>query len=171
MKLALGSIGIGALIVGCATMEPSGSSAVADLAPTTGNTAKGTVTFSEKSGKVLVVAKVSGLTPGNHGFHIHEKGDCSAGDAMSAGAHFNPMNKPHAHPSIADRHTGDMPMLMADASGNATLTAELTLMTIGRGANDIIGKGLIVHKDPDDFTTQPTGNSGARVACGVIRKA
>jgi Cu-Zn family superoxide dismutase len=152
-------------------MEPSGSSAVADLAPTTGNTAKGTVTFSEKSGKVLVVAKVSGLTPGNHGFHIHEKGDCSAGDAMSAGAHFNPMNKPHAHPSIADRHTGDMPMLMADASGNATLTAELTLMTLGRGANDIIGKGLIVHKDPDDFTTQPTGNSGARVACGVIRKA
>ncbi len=90
---------------------------------------------------------------------------------MSAGAHFNPMNKPHAHPSIADRHTGDMPMLMADASGNATLTAELTLMTIGLGANDIIGKGVIVHKDPDDFTTQPTGNSGARVACGVIRKA
>ncbi len=72
MKLALGSIGIGALIVGCATMEPPGSSAVADLAPTAGNTAKGTVTFSEKSGKVLVVAKVSGLTPGNHGFHIHE---------------------------------------------------------------------------------------------------
>lgn len=171
MKVALGSIAIGALVVGCATMEPSRSDAVADLAPTAGNTAKGAVTFSQKDGRVLVVARISGLTPGNHGFHIHEKGDCSAADAMSAGGHFNPMGKPHAHPSIADRHTGDMPMLVADASGNATLTAELTLMSVGTGANDIVGKAVIVHKDPDDFTTQPTGNSGARVACGVIRKA
>jgi Cu-Zn family superoxide dismutase len=171
MKLALGSLAIGALVAGCATMEPSGNSAVADLAPTAGNTAKGTVTFLQKGDRVLVVAKVSGLAPGNHGFHIHEKGDCSAADAMSAGGHFNPMNKPHAHPSVADRHTGDMPMLIADTSGNATLTTELTIMTIGAGANDIVGKGVIVHKDPDDFTTQPTGNSGARVACGVIRKA
>ena len=171
MKLAFGPIAIGALVAGCATMEPSRNEAVADLAPTAGNTARGSVTFSEKEDRVLVIAKVSGLTPGNHGFHIHEKGDCSAPDAMSAGGHFNPMNKPHAHPSIPDRHTGDMPMLVADASGNATLTAELTLMRIGSGANDIVGKGVIVHKDPDDFTTQPTGNSGGRVACGVIRKA
>ncbi len=172
MKVALGSIAIGALVVGCATtMEAPRNEAVADLAPTAGNTAKGAVTFTQKDGTVLVVAKVSGLAPGNHGFHIHEKGDCSAADAMSAGGHFNPMGKPHAHPSAPDRHTGDMPMLVADASGNATLTAELTLMRIGSGPNDIIGKGVIVHKDPDDFTTQPTGNSGARVACGIIRKA
>jgi Cu-Zn family superoxide dismutase len=89
---------------------------------------------------------------------------------MSAGGHFNPQGKPHAHPTTPNRHTGDMPMLVADASGNATLTAELDVMTIGSGATDIVGKGVIVHKDPDDFTTQPTGNSGARVACGVIRK-
>ena len=172
MKVPLGSIAIGALVVGCATtMEVPRNEAVADLAPTAGNSAKGTITFTQKDGTVLVVAKVSGLTPGNHGFHIHEKGDCGAADAMSAGGHFNPMSKPHAHPSSPDRHTGDMPMLVADASGNATLTAELTLMRIGSGLNDIVGKGVIVHKDPDDFTTQPTGNSGARVACGVIRKA
>lgn len=171
MKLAVGSIAIGVLVVGCATMEPARNEAVADLAPTAGNSAKGTVTFAQKDGTVLVVAKVSGLTPGNHGFHVHEKGDCSAPDAMSAGGHFNPMGKPHARPSSAERHTGDMPMLMADASGNATLTVELTLMRLGGGSNDIVGKAVIVHKDPDDFTTQPTGNSGARVACGVIRKA
>lgn len=170
MKLAMGSIAVAALVVGCATMEPSRNEAVADLAPTAGNAAKGTVTFTQKDGTVLVVAKVSGLTPGNHGFHVHEKGDCSAADAMSAGGHFNPMGKPHAHPSVSERHTGDMPMLVAEASGNATLTSELTLMRVGSGANDIVGKAVIVHKDPDDFTTQPTGNSGARVACGIIRK-
>ena len=170
MKLALGSIAIAALAAGCATMEPSRVEAVADLAPTAGNTAKGTVTFTQKDGTVLVIAKMSGLTPGNHGFHIHEKGDCSAADAMSAGGHFNPMDKPHAHPSVADRHTGDMPMLVADASGNATLTTELTLMRIGAGANDIVAKSVIVHKDPDDFKTQPTGNAGARSACAVIQR-
>ena len=171
MKIALGLFATGALVAGCATMEPARVEAVADLSPTAGNTAKGTVTFTQKDGTVLVVAKVSGLAPGNHGFHVHEKGDCSAADAMSAGGHFNPMGKPHAHPSAADRHTGDMPMLVADASGNATLTAELTLMRVGASANDVVGKSVIVHKDADDFTTQPTGNSGARVACGVIRKA
>ncbi len=112
MKHAIGSIAIGALVAGCAGMAPSGPSAVADLAPTTGNTAKGTVTFAQKGDKVVVVAKVSGLAPGNHGFHIHEKGDCSSGDGMSAGGHFNPLGKPHAHPSTCDRHAGDMPMLI-----------------------------------------------------------
>jgi len=170
MKLALGSIAVAAVIVGCATMAPSRNEAVAELAPTAGNNAKGTVTFSQKDGTVLVVAKLSGLTPGSHGFHVHEKGDCSAADAMSAGGHFNPLGKPHARPSSAERHTGDMPTLVADASGNATLTTELDLMRVGDGANDIVGKSVVVHKDPDDFTTQPAGNSGPRVACGVIRK-
>ena len=90
MKRALGSIAVAALIVGCATMAPSRNEAVAELAPTAGNNAKGTVTFSQKDRVVLVVARMSGLTPGSHGFHVHEKGDCSAADAMSAGGHFNP---------------------------------------------------------------------------------
>jgi superoxide dismutase, Cu-Zn family len=171
MKKALGSIVVGAWIAGCAGMAPSGPSAVADLAPTTGNTARGTVTFTPKGDRVVVVANVSGLAPGNHGFHIHEKGDCSSGDGMSAGGHFNPLGKPHGSPSTMDRHAGDMPMLVADASGNATLTVDLDVMTVGAGAADVIGKGVIVHKDADDYKTQPTGNSGARVACGVIRKS
>jgi Cu-Zn family superoxide dismutase len=171
MKHALGSIAIGTLFAGCAGMAPSGPSAVADLAPTTGNTAKGTVTFTQTGDRVVVVAKVSGLAPGNHGFHIHEKGDCSSADGMSAGGHFNPLGKSHASPSSIDRHAGDMPMLTADSAGNAALTAELDVMTVGGGAADVVGKGVIVHKDPDDFKTQPTGNSGARVACGVIRKS
>ena len=171
MKQALGVMAIGVLVAGCAAMEPAGPAAVADLKPTAGNSTTGTVTFTQKGDKVVVVAKLSGLAPGNHGFHVHEKGDCSAADGMSAGGHFNPLGKPHAHPTTMDRHAGDMPMLTADAAGNATLTAELDVMTVGAGATDIVGKAVIVHKDPDDFTTQPTGNSGARVACGVIRKA
>jgi Cu-Zn family superoxide dismutase len=87
---------------------------------------------------------------------------------MSAGGHFNPAGKPHGDPTAADHHAGDMPMLVADANGNAAVTAELSAISIGAGPNDIVGKAVIVHKDPDDFKTQPTGNSGARVACGVI---
>ena len=171
MELAVGFMVTGALIAGCAAMVPSGPSAVTVLAATTGNTAAGNVTFTQKGDKVVVVAKVTGLAPGSHGFHIHEKGDCSSGDGMSACGHFNPLGKPHAHPSTPDRHAGDMPMLIADSAGSASLTAELDVITIGGGSTDVVGKGVIVHKDPDDYTTQPTGNSGARAACGVIRKS
>jgi Cu-Zn family superoxide dismutase len=157
------------LLSACATMRSEKPAAVAELAPTKGNTAKGTVTFTPRGDRVLVTADVSGLAPGPHGFHIHDKGDCSADDATSAGGHFNPLNKPHAEPTTRERHAGDMPMLVADASGNAHLATEIDLATIGAGETNIVGRGLIVHKDADDFKTQPTGNSGARVACGVIR--
>jgi superoxide dismutase, Cu-Zn family len=145
--------------------------ATATLAPTAGNTASGLVSFTQKGDTVTVTAKLSGLAPGGHGFHIHEKGDCSAPDGMSAGGHFNPAGKPHGNPTSPDHHAGDMPMLQADASGNATLTADLNVVTIGGGVTDIVGKSVVVHKDADDFKTQPTGNSGARVACGVITKS
>ena len=158
----------GVLVAGCAGMMAAGPSATARLESTKGSTAAGTVDFVQKGDKVAVTAKVTGLAPGSHGFHIHEKGDCSSGDGMSAGGHFNPGGKPHAHPSEANRHAGDMPMLVADASGSASLTVDLDVITIGSGVTDIVGKAVIVHKDPDDFKTQPTGNSGARVACGVI---
>jgi Cu-Zn family superoxide dismutase len=159
-----------AIAAACTTMTPQGPAAVATLEPTKGNTAGGKVTFTQKGDKVVVFANVSGLAPGQHGFHVHEKGDCSSDDGMSAGGHFNPFGKPHGNPASPDHHAGDMPMLVADGTGNATLTAELDPMTIGGGAGDIIGKAVIVHKDADDYKTQPTGNSGARVACGVIRK-
>jgi len=160
------------LAAGCATMGISGGpSAVANLEPTNGNAAKGEVTFTQHGDKVRVSANLTGLKPdGVHAFHVHEKGDCSSGDGMSAGGHFNPSGKPHG-PQDADHHAGDMPSLKADGYGNATATFELSGVSIGSGATDLVGRGLIVHRDPDDFKTQPTGNAGPRIACAVIRKA
>jgi Cu-Zn family superoxide dismutase len=152
-------------------MAPAGPRATAQLEPTKGNSAKGSVVFTQRGDKIAMTAKLSGLTPGGHGFHIHEKGDCSSGDGMSAGGHFNPTQKSHGDPASANHHAGDMPMLQADASGNASVETTLDGVGIGSGAADIVGKAVIVHKDPDDFMTQPTGNSGARVACGIIVKA
>ena len=170
MKGTAIAVAIGSALGLCALAWGQQTSATATLKPTSGNTATGTVTFTQKGDRIAVVADVTGLSPGPHGFHIHEKGDCSAPDAMSAGGHFNPTGKPHGDPGGADHHAGDMPQLVADANGNAKLSAELSPMTIG-GANDIVGKAVVVHKDADDFKTQPTGNSGARVACGVIAKS
>lgn len=160
-----------AVLAACAAMAADGQSAVAALDPTAGNSAKGTIGFEQRGDKVFVDAKISGLAPGPHGFHVHEKGDCSSSDAMSAGGHFNPTGKPHGNPGSPDHHAGDIPMLVADASGNASLSMEVGPMSIGSGATDIVGKAVIVHKDPDDYTTQPAGNSGARMACGVIAKS
>jgi len=157
------------LLSGCATMSPA-PSAEATLIPTSGNKASGSVTFTQQGESVMLTVKISGLTPGAHGFHIHDKGDCSAPDGTSAGGHFNPTAKPHGHPDRGDHHAGDMPALEADASGNASLSTQLRGVTLGEGANSIVGRGLIVHAAADDYTTQPTGNSGARLACGVIVK-
>jgi superoxide dismutase, Cu-Zn family len=170
MKLRFIGAAIVVLFGLCAFAWAQQMSATATLKPTSGNTVAGTVTFTQKGDKVAVAAEVTGLSPGPHGFHVHEKGDCSAPDGMSAGGHFNPGSKPHGDPATPDHHAGDMPQLVADASGSAKLSAELSPMTIG-GASDIVGKAVIVHKDADDFKTQPTGNSGARVACGVIAKS
>ena len=142
----------------------------ATLAPSAGNNVSGTVTFVQEGRKVFVIAEVLGLKPGPHGFHVHEKGDCSAADFSSAGGHFNPDGQPHGDPSAGAHHVGDMPMLVADASGKATARAELRSMSIGGGGTtDIVGKAVVVHADADDFRSQPAGNSGARVACGVIK--
>jgi superoxide dismutase, Cu-Zn family len=160
------------LVAGCTSMTiSSGPKAAAKLAPTAGNGATGDVTFTRSGERVRVVAKVAGLTPGAHGFHIHEKGDCSAADAMSAGGHFNPTQKPHGNPAAGEHHGGDMPMLVADAAGNASLDATLDGVTLDSGPNGVVGRSVVVHKDPDDYKTQPAGNSGARVACGVIAAA
>ena len=168
--LALGSIL--ALAAGCASMGISGGpSAVANLEPTAGNSARGTVSFTQHGDRVRVSAQLSGLKPnGEHAFHVHEKGDCSSGDGMSTGGHYNPAGKPHG-PQDAAHHAGDMPSLTADAYGNASATFELSGVAIGSGAADLVGKGLIVHRDADDFKTQPTGNAGPRIACAVIRKS
>ncbi len=159
------------VVAGCAGFSKAPTTAEAIMKPTQGNATNGVVSFSQQDNKVLVNARIIGLTPGLHGFHIHEKGDCSAPDAASAGGHFNPAATKHGAPSNAEHHGGDFGNLTADASGTATLILSIpdSQITLSKdGTNSIIGKGLIVHADPDDYTTQPTGNSGKRLACGVI---
>lgn len=155
-------------LAACTTMPAAGPSAVAKLEPTKGNTVSGTVEFVQEGDKVKVTAVVTGLAADReHGFHVHEKGDCSSGDGMSAGGHFNPDGKPHG-PQSGPHHAGDMPSLKADATGTAKATFALDEVTVTPGPKSVVGRGLIVHKDPDDFKTQPTGNAGARIACAVI---
>jgi Cu-Zn family superoxide dismutase len=151
------------------TVGTAGPVATAALKPTQGSATTGTARFEQRGTKVLVTAEVRGLKPNaEHGFHVHEKGDCSAPDAMSAGGHFNPAGKPHGHHGQSERHAGDMPSLKADAKGVATLRFESELITVAAGPTGVVGRGLIVHRDPDDYKTQPTGNAGPRLACGVI---
>jgi Cu-Zn family superoxide dismutase len=139
-----------------AVMNPLGSSGVS-----------GTVTFTKTDGGVRIQAQLKGLKPGDHGFHIHEFGDCSAPDGTSAGGHFNPAGAPHAGPHDASRHAGDMGNVAAGADGTATIDYVDSQASFD-GATDILGRGVIVHEKADDLKTQPTGNAGGRVACGVI---
>jgi Cu-Zn family superoxide dismutase len=143
--------------------------AVAKLLPTEGSQVSGTVTFLGRNGEVEVTADLEGLKPGRHGFHIHEHGDCSAADATSAGGHFNPAGAPHGAPAdpAERRHVGDLGNVEADADGRAHLEMVDTVIAL-EGENGIVGKAVIVHAQPDDLTTQPTGNAGPRLACGVI---
>lgn len=159
------------LLTGCAHLGGGHHPvAIAKLEATKGNSASGTVKFTQMGDQVRVDANVIGLKPNaEHGFHIHEKGDCSSGDGMSTGGHFNPLGKPHGRHMAMDRHAGDLPALRADAAGNAQMTATLDVITVAPGATSVIGRGMIVHRDPDDYTTQPTGNAGPRLACAVIQ--
>lgn len=158
-----------AALAGCQTMSSDAPLlASAGLAATKGNKTVGEVTFEQVGSKVRVTAQLINLKPNQeHGFHIHEKGDCSSGDGMSAGGHFNPYGKPHG--KGAERHAGDLPNLKADAKGRAKLSVDMDTITLASGPASIIGRGVIVHADPDDYASQPVGNAGARLACGVIK--
>jgi Cu-Zn family superoxide dismutase len=176
-KIAIVLASSALVLTGCAAWHGHGSgaggaTARANLQPTKDSTASGTVTFTQSGGKVWVAANLRGLKPNaDHGFHVHEKGDCSSGDGMSAGGHYNPAGKPHGdHRANTERHAGDLPNLKADAQGNASAKFEVTGISVGGGSADVIGKGLIVHRDPDDYKSQPAGNAGPRIACAVIQK-
>ena len=162
------AIALSGLVSACATTPVEPLRATAQLQPTKGNKTLGEVTFEQIGAKVHVFVNVEGLKPGQeHGFHIHEAGDCSSGDGMSARGHFDPSGKPHGRPGSG--HLGDLPALKAQANGRAKLDFETTAFTLSAGSMNVVGRGLIIHADPDDYKTQPTGNSGARLACGVIR--
>lgn len=141
--------------------------AIAVLHPTQGSEARGTVTFDQADGGIAISADIEGLEPGNHGFHIHELGDCSAPDGTSAGGHFNPEGASHGGPTVQDRHVGDLGNVTADDAGAAHYERTDDRIAF-EGAPSIIGRAVIVHAGEDDLTTQPTGDAGARVACGVI---
>lgn len=128
----------------------------------------GKVTFTQKADGVEIVAELTGLQPGEHGFHVHEFGDCSMADGKCAGGHFNPTSMPHAGPDNPKRHVGDLGNIKADSTGKASYKRLDTMITLS-GANSVIGRSVIVHAKPDDFTTQtPPGNAGDRIGCGTI---
>lgn len=149
--------------------EAAAVEAMAVLEPTEGNETRGQVTFTQTDEGVRVVAEISGLTGDRHGFHVHEFGDCSAPDASSAGGHFNPTGAPHGAPdaSAAQRHIGDLGNIEAGADGSARYERVDEVLQLS-GPNSIVGKAVIVHAGEDDLTTQPTGDAGSRLACGVI---
>jgi Cu-Zn family superoxide dismutase len=142
-------------------------SAVATLSPTATSGVSGIVVFSGGGNSVDVHVTASGLQPGSiHGFHVHENGNCASADFMSAGNHFNPTHKPHG-PQDKPHHAGDMPSLLADPAGKIDARFTLEGVTLG-GAEGFVGHAVILHATADDFDAQPSGNSGARIACGVI---
>lgn len=147
------------------------ASAVAQLEPTEGNEVQGTVRFTEVPGGVRIVADVTGLEEGQHGFHVHENGDCSAPDAQSAGGHFAPQGSPHGAPTdpADQRHVGDLGNIEAGAMGSANYERIDNVISLS-GPNSIVGKAVVVHANPDDLESQPSGDAGDRLACGVIEQ-
>lgn len=164
---AAGASAPGEVDVSTATL-PGG---VAVLTATEGNAVTGELVFRAIEGGVAITGQVNGLPPGSeHGFHVHENGDCSAPDGSSAGGHFNPMGQAHGRAGGGEHHVGDSDNITADDTGVATVDTRLVGATLGDGGpGDVIGRGVIVHADPDDYATQPTGNAGARLACGVVQ--
>lgn len=172
MKPIVAATVISILLTGCQATPSEDSGpvmATAQLKPTKGSKTFGEATFEEAGDRVRVVIFVQGLKPGQeHGLHIHEGADCS-GDAMGAKGHFNPLGKPHGLPSGAASHAGDLPALKSNKAGRANIQVEMDSISLKPGPTNIIGRAVVVHADPDDYKTQPTGNSGARIACGVIQ--
>ncbi len=145
--------------------------AEANLAPASASLVSGRLALVPEADGVHITGVIGGLQPLQQpAFHVHERGDCSAVDASSAGNHFNPTGQPHGRPGSGAHHLGDMDNLRADAQGRTNVDIHLRGVTLGGGAaNDIAGRALIVHANPDDHRSQPAGNAGARIACAVIR--
>ena len=159
------------LVVGCASTSkpPAGAQARATIEARSGSNVKGWATFTERpTGGVAVVVHIESATPGVHGIHVHEKGDCSAPDASSAGGHFNPGGMPHAGPTETHRHAGDLGNMTIESNGTGYLELVDDLLTVRPGPNSVVGKSVVFHEKADDLTSQPSGNSGARQGCGVV---
>jgi superoxide dismutase, Cu-Zn family len=166
-KLVLVSITM-LLLASCASMA-TGPSATATLSATSGSTANGTVRLQQLGdGGVRVTVNLTGVPPGVHGFHIHEKGDCGD-NGNAAGGHYNPAGTAHGAPSADPHHAGDFGNVTADPDGRVTAEFTTRSITVAAGPNTAVGHAIILHANPDDLVTQPTGNAGARIACGVVQ--
>lgn len=154
-----------------AAAAPAASPAQVTLGGASGSSVGGDLQLAAAAGGVTISGQITGLAPNTlHGFHVHQNGDCSAPDAKSAGDHFNPGNAMHGGPTASERHLGDLPNVQADAMGTAAISTTLAGATLRDGGpNDLVGKAFIVHAKRDDYVTQPSGDSGDRIACGVIR--
>lgn len=153
---------------GAADMRPHVTQAVAILHPTMNSQVAGQVIFMENAeGAVSITAKITGLTPGLHGFHIHTYGDLRGPEGKSAGGHYNPFDREHGAPTDANRHVGDLGNVDADTNGQVDITWTDPVIRLN-GAQSIIGRAVVVHAGEDDLVSQPTGGAGARVAAGVI---
>ena len=143
--------------------------AVCVLTPTkkSGGHVQGTVTFTQTDAGVEISGEITGLTPGKHGFHIHEFGDCSSADPKCHGGHFNPDKKKHGGPDSEERHVGDLGNITADGRGKAVIDMTDKLIALS-GPHSIVGRAVIIHEKADDLKTQPTGDAGARIAGGVV---
>ena len=165
-KLALLSIPMLLALAACRTAKP-GPMAQANLHPTSGSQAVGQVHFQQNAdGSVEVMVDLKGVPPGEHGFHIHDKGDCGD-NGNAAGGHFNPDAMIHSARDAVSHHAGDFGNVTADANGVVTTTFTTYSITVAPGAKSVVGHAVILHANRDDLTTQPTGNAGARIACGI----
>jgi len=168
---ALGLALVGATLIATAAQPAKDGvgpqKAICVLTPTKDSKVSGTVTFTVKDGAVAITGSITGLTPGKHGFHVHEFGDISSNEGLNTGGHFNPDKEKHGGPHAAERHVGDLGNIDADANGMVKLDMTDKLIQL-QGKHSIIGRGLIVHAKADDLKSQPTGDAGGRVAQGVI---
>ena len=167
IQKTLRSLAAVALLAGCG---PEEATIRVELQPTQGQTAHGSLTLVQVGANVRIEGEVAGLDPGGtHGFHIHESGDCSDPDAESAGGHFNPTGDVHGDPLGNRHHVGDMRTLEANAEGVAVVQHGIDDTGLGAsGTHSLRGRAVIVHEEADDYTTDPTGDAGERIACGVI---
>jgi Cu-Zn family superoxide dismutase len=149
---------------------PAGT-ATAAIEGRSGSSLSGTATFMMHGGMMMITINVKGAPPGQHAVHIHEKGDCSAPDAMSAGGHFNPNGHQHGSPDAPEHHAGDLGNLTVGEDGNGSLLIHTPDLSLTGAPNSVVGRSLVIHEKVDDFVTQPSGNSGARIGCGVIQSA
>jgi len=172
MRTDLRSLSIGVLALGfagCAVLAPTKPGASAQIESRSGSTVTGQATFTQRRDSLILHLELSSLSPGSeHGLHIHEKGDCSAPDAQSAGGHFNPDGAVHGHAGLGAHHAGDLGAVVADSQGRVSEDLDLHDLTLTPGPHGIVGRSIVVHRDRDDYVSQPAGNAGPRIACGVI---